>query len=295
MAIAGDPASSTRSPPPAASVRRQPARLRQPGLGRRRDRRDPVAAATEWSVDGTTVTLTLARGHHLFRRQRLHRDDRRRQHRLRRRPQEQERLPRHLPAGRRDRRGRRRRRHRDDHAGAAGAVRAQRPRQPADGLRRPACRTASRWPRPPTGTGPYELTEAVPGDHYTYQIRDGYTWGPNGATTVRRWHGEAEPAPRRSRSRHRHRPRQRLGHPPEPGRRMTLDDPRAPVARQHDAAGPQGRVGQSLTTALRTSTFAAERAGPRAASTPATAASATYRAIWGPGIEMALIPSSLSA
>ncbi|HEX6148130.1 ABC transporter substrate-binding protein [Nocardioides sp.] len=33
------------------------------------------------------------------------------------------------------------------------------------------------------GTGPYELTEAVPGDHYTYQIRDGYTWGPDGATT----------------------------------------------------------------------------------------------------------------
>ncbi|HYF74812.1 MAG TPA: ABC transporter substrate-binding protein [Nocardioides sp.] len=33
------------------------------------------------------------------------------------------------------------------------------------------------------GTGPYELTEAVPGDHYTYQVRDGYTWGPEGATT----------------------------------------------------------------------------------------------------------------
>ncbi|MFC7492627.1 MULTISPECIES: ABC transporter substrate-binding protein [unclassified Nocardioides] len=33
------------------------------------------------------------------------------------------------------------------------------------------------------GTGPYVLTEAVPGDHYTYEIRDGYTWGPNGATT----------------------------------------------------------------------------------------------------------------
>jgi peptide/nickel transport system substrate-binding protein len=33
------------------------------------------------------------------------------------------------------------------------------------------------------GTGPYVLTEAVPGDHYTYQIRDGYTWGPDGATT----------------------------------------------------------------------------------------------------------------
>jgi peptide/nickel transport system substrate-binding protein len=34
------------------------------------------------------------------------------------------------------------------------------------------------------GTGPYVLTEAVPGDHYTYEIRDGYTWGPNGATTA---------------------------------------------------------------------------------------------------------------
>lgn len=34
------------------------------------------------------------------------------------------------------------------------------------------------------GTGPYTLTEAVPGDHYTYAIRKGYTWGPNGATTA---------------------------------------------------------------------------------------------------------------
>jgi peptide/nickel transport system substrate-binding protein len=34
------------------------------------------------------------------------------------------------------------------------------------------------------GTGPYELTEAVPGDHYTYQVRDDYTWGPDGATTA---------------------------------------------------------------------------------------------------------------
>lgn len=33
------------------------------------------------------------------------------------------------------------------------------------------------------GTGPYELTEAAPGDRYTYAIRDGYTWGPDGATT----------------------------------------------------------------------------------------------------------------
>lgn len=34
------------------------------------------------------------------------------------------------------------------------------------------------------GTGPYQLTQAVPGDHYTYKIRKGYTWGPNGATTA---------------------------------------------------------------------------------------------------------------
>jgi peptide/nickel transport system substrate-binding protein len=35
-----------------------------------------------------------------------------------------------------------------------------------------------------SGTGPYKLTEAAPGDHYTYTIRDGYSWGPNGATTA---------------------------------------------------------------------------------------------------------------
>lgn len=34
------------------------------------------------------------------------------------------------------------------------------------------------------GTGPYELSEAAPGDHYTYQLREGYTWGPDGATTA---------------------------------------------------------------------------------------------------------------
>ena len=34
-----------------------------------------------------------------------------------------------------------------------------------------------------SGTGPYELTEAAPGDHYTYTLREGYTWGPDGATT----------------------------------------------------------------------------------------------------------------
>lgn len=32
------------------------------------------------------------------------------------------------------------------------------------------------------GTGPYRLKESVPGDHYTYVRRDGYTWGPGGAT-----------------------------------------------------------------------------------------------------------------
>ncbi|GAA1942021.1 ABC transporter substrate-binding protein [Nocardioides hwasunensis] len=34
-----------------------------------------------------------------------------------------------------------------------------------------------------SGTGPYELTEAAPGDHYTYTLREGYTWGPGGAGT----------------------------------------------------------------------------------------------------------------
>ncbi|GAA3801330.1 ABC transporter substrate-binding protein [Nocardioides panacisoli] len=33
------------------------------------------------------------------------------------------------------------------------------------------------------GTGPYELTDLAPDDQYTYQIRDGYTWGPDGAST----------------------------------------------------------------------------------------------------------------
>ncbi|WP_084614283.1 ABC transporter substrate-binding protein [Nakamurella lactea] len=35
-----------------------------------------------------------------------------------------------------------------------------------------------------SGSGPYVLTEAVPNDHYTYTVRDGYTWGPAGATTA---------------------------------------------------------------------------------------------------------------
>jgi peptide/nickel transport system substrate-binding protein len=32
------------------------------------------------------------------------------------------------------------------------------------------------------GTGPYVLTEAVPSDHYTYELRPDYAWGPDGAT-----------------------------------------------------------------------------------------------------------------
>ncbi|WP_067177967.1 ABC transporter substrate-binding protein [Microtetraspora niveoalba] len=34
-----------------------------------------------------------------------------------------------------------------------------------------------------SGSGPYTLTEAVPGDHYTFQVREDYVWGPGGATT----------------------------------------------------------------------------------------------------------------
>ncbi|MFF9349458.1 ABC transporter substrate-binding protein [Streptomyces sp. NPDC014734] len=33
-------------------------------------------------------------------------------------------------------------------------------------------------------SGPYRLTEAVPGDHYTYVRRDGYAWGPRGSTAA---------------------------------------------------------------------------------------------------------------
>jgi len=34
------------------------------------------------------------------------------------------------------------------------------------------------------GTGPFRLTEDVAGDHITYVKRDGYTWGPAGASTA---------------------------------------------------------------------------------------------------------------
>src|SRR5262249_53279181 len=35
------------------------------------------------------------------------------------------------------------------------------------------------------GSGPYRLTGAVPGDHYTFAARKGYKWGPGGATTAK--------------------------------------------------------------------------------------------------------------
>ena len=34
------------------------------------------------------------------------------------------------------------------------------------------------------GSGPYTLVSAVPGDHYTFQVRKNYTWGPGGSTTA---------------------------------------------------------------------------------------------------------------
>ncbi|MGV9778908.1 ABC transporter substrate-binding protein [Streptosporangium sp. NPDC003464] len=37
--------------------------------------------------------------------------------------------------------------------------------------------------RATSGSGPYTLTEAVPSDHYTFQVRKDYVWGPDGATT----------------------------------------------------------------------------------------------------------------
>lgn len=36
----------------------------------------------------------------------------------------------------------------------------------------------------PAGSGPYRLTDAVRGDRYTFEARQGYTWGPEGVTTT---------------------------------------------------------------------------------------------------------------
>jgi peptide/nickel transport system substrate-binding protein len=35
-----------------------------------------------------------------------------------------------------------------------------------------------------SGSGPFELVESVPNDHYTLRVREGYTWGPNGSSTA---------------------------------------------------------------------------------------------------------------
>lgn len=34
------------------------------------------------------------------------------------------------------------------------------------------------------GTGPYVLTEVIPDERYEYEVREDYTWGPDGATTA---------------------------------------------------------------------------------------------------------------
>src|SRR5262249_7639976 len=34
------------------------------------------------------------------------------------------------------------------------------------------------------GTGAYAMTAGIPGDHYSFVVRKGYKWGPNGATTA---------------------------------------------------------------------------------------------------------------
>jgi peptide/nickel transport system substrate-binding protein len=40
--------------------------------------------------------------------------------------------------------------------------------------------------RQTSGSGPYVLSQAVPNDHYTFTLRKGYAWGPDGATTAQR-------------------------------------------------------------------------------------------------------------
>jgi peptide/nickel transport system substrate-binding protein len=35
-----------------------------------------------------------------------------------------------------------------------------------------------------SGSGPFELVESVPNDHYTLRVRQSYTWGPNGSSTA---------------------------------------------------------------------------------------------------------------
>ena len=144
------------------------------------------------------------------------------------------------------------------------------------------------------GTGPYELTEAVPGDHYTYQIRDGYTWGPNGATTAtegmpdtvvmkivaERDHRGEPAAVRRHQRRADHRPRRRaprpgrpvLGRDPRPARRAVVQPRRRPRdqrPRRADGADPGARPGRAAERADLRQGHAGDHAGrPRARRLP---------------------------
>jgi peptide/nickel transport system substrate-binding protein len=49
----------------------------------------------------------------------------------------------------------------------------------ANGLKNPKMLAATS-----DGTGPYVLTSVVPGQSYTFTVRKGYTWGPEGASTA---------------------------------------------------------------------------------------------------------------
>ena len=228
------PATSTRRSAPAAQLFTVTQLAYDNLVSRRRqDRRDRVAAlATKWTVDGKTVTFTLAEGITCADGSDFTATDRRRQHQLRRRPGEQEPVPRHLPPGGRHRQGRRRRRHRDAHARrsprrSSSTASASLPMVCAAGHDGPQALAAGT-----DGTGPYELTEAAPGDHYTYTIRDGYTWGPNGATTADEGH-----------ARHRrHEGHRERGHRRQPAALRRASTPPRSRARTPSASTAAGAV-----------------------------------------------------
>ena len=158
--------------------------------------------------------------------------DRRRQRRLRRGPEEQEPVPGHLPPGRRQGEGGRRDRHGHDHAGRS-------PRRSCS-TAWPACRwsarpgwpTARRWPRRPTAPARIELTEAAPGDHYTYQVRDGLHLGTR---TARRPRSKGMPGHRRDQGR---REREHAGQPAGLGRSERRRRDRGPDATRLEKRRP---------------------------------------------------------
>ena len=139
--------------------------------------------ATDWSVDGTHGAAHPRRGHHLLGRLAADRQRRGRQPRLRRRTLTNQSpfLGTYYPVG-------------------ATAVADDAARTVTITLAAPAPFVLNGLTDLPivcaagmadraslasatSGTGPYVLSEAAPGDHYTYTIRDGYTWGPDGAST----------------------------------------------------------------------------------------------------------------